>query len=424
MTLLHQGFYRPEDADEDDSAIAIPLPDVSGVLGIDALDDSTARFRIPQNAVVVAIASPFERRQVSDALAALQVAVVSSEWMRDAVMVVADASRDVRTQLASFRKIARPDAAVLLVGVESPDQVREAHAAGAFACLRVPLVVEEFTSLVKTALDARSTRDRVAALTEKLDLETHLASIGRISAGLAHEISSPLLTATMNLEAFEASVKALVASVQKLVVASPMDLARARANVAHDLEDLEAEGLGEALPGARAAHDRLKAIVHDMRGLMQRDRDAKREPIDLAVALHEARRLASAELVGVEVSILEEPAVAFADRSLLVQILQNLLTNAAQAAKALSSPQVRLHSYMSADGAVISVRDNGPGIAPEMQQRIFEPFYTTRRSLGGTGLGLALCREYAMRMGAELSLWSAPGRGACFRVKMPSATTE
>ena len=67
---------------------------------------------------------------------------------------------------------------------------------------------------------------------------------------------------------------------------------------------------------------------------------------------------------------------------------------------------------------MLSVRDNGPGVPLEFQEKIFEPFFTTRRELGGTGLGLALCREYAARMGATLSLWSTPGRGACFRVTL------
>jgi signal transduction histidine kinase len=82
---------------------------------------------------------------------------------------------------------------------------------------------------------------------------------------------------------------------------------------------------------------------------------------------------------------------------------------------------VRFHVYSSGDGVVVSVRDNGPGIAEELHDRIFEPFFTTRRGRGGTGLGLALCREYARRMGGTLSLWSAPGRGACFRLALNKA---
>jgi signal transduction histidine kinase len=82
---------------------------------------------------------------------------------------------------------------------------------------------------------------------------------------------------------------------------------------------------------------------------------------------------------------------------------------------------VRFHVYRAGVHVVVSVRDNGPGIPVELQDKIFEPFFTTRRGRGGTGLGLALCREYARRMGAVLSVWSAPGRGACFRVALPPA---
>jgi signal transduction histidine kinase len=66
----------------------------------------------------------------------------------------------------------------------------------------------------------------------------------------------------------------------------------------------------------------------------------------------------------------------------------------------------------------LSVRDNGPGISPEIRDRIFEPFFTTRR---GTGLGLALCQEYAVQMHAHVTLWTALGRGACFRIHLRRA---
>lgn len=75
--------------------------------------------------------------------------------------------------------------------------------------------------------------------------------------------------------------------------------------------------------------------------------------------------------------------------------------------------------YASQGRAIVSVGDNGPGIAEDALERIFEPFFTTRREGGGMGLGLALCREYARRMNAWLTVSSAPGRGACFRLSLP-----
>jgi signal transduction histidine kinase len=142
----------------------------------------------------------------------------------------------------------------------------------------------------------------------------------------------------------------------------------------------------------------------------------RREHVDLRAVAGDVLKWVAADLQGVEVERLDEPVAALADRRLVGQIVQNLTSNAAHAARSLSSPRVRLHIYAEGSRAVVSVRDNGPGIAPDLQEKIFEPFFTTRRNRGGTGLGLALCREYALQMGAELSLWSMPGRGTCFRL--------
>ena len=100
--------------------------------------------------------------------------------------------------------------------------------------------------------------------------------------------------------------------------------------------------------------------------------------------------------------LIEQPLVARADRQRLGQILVNFVSNAAWAAAQLPSPRVRVHVYRHGDTIIVSVRDNGPGMAPEIRDRIFEPFFTTRRGRGGTGLGLALCREYAEQMRARL----------------------
>ena len=142
----------------------------------------------------------------------------------------------------------------------------------------------------------------------------------------------------------------------------------------------------------------------------------------LIAVVHDARRWAAGELHGIAVQeLIDGPFIARADQRLLGQIVLNLVTNAAHAARQLPSPRVRFHVYGSEDIAILSVRDNGPGVPPEIRDKIFEPFFTTRRDQGGTGLGLALCREYAAQMQAQLTLWTAPGRGACFRIHMPAA---
>jgi two-component system sensor histidine kinase HupT/HoxJ len=178
-------------------------------------------------------------------------------------------------------------------------------------------------------------------------------------------------------------------------------------------------GIGPSLEGAvedlGASLGRIEGLLEDLRPFVQGAPSAL-EKVDLRSVVSQVIRWAEEPLRGVEVERQLQPLAALAEPTMVGQLVLNLATNAAHAARSLPSPRVRFHVYASGDRVVLSVRDNGPGIPEELQDKIFEPFFTTRRGRGGTGLGLALCREYARNMDAALTVWSAPGRGACFRV--------
>ncbi|HEY1959384.1 MAG TPA: HAMP domain-containing sensor histidine kinase [Polyangiaceae bacterium] len=389
-----------------DSALApSPRPNAK-IKSVRPPENSTVELMMDENIVALSLDRP-ALDELGAALACTNLMVLGDIGVESAAVVIADvgAAGDVRARVASLRKRMRADAALLLVSpVASAEIVRQTHEAGALACLRPPLVMEEVLSFVRSALDSRAAKSQAADLARKLDLDAHLASIGRISAGLSHEISTPLLVAQTNLETIREDCTRLMQVVARFTP---------------DLEELRE--LPEVLEETRRAHDRLRAVLEMMRELVGRRRASNAERIDLLRAAHETRVLLASALADVELTIVGDPVVASADGVLLGQILQNLVANAAQAAKTLSSPRVRVHAYAHGDRSIVSVRDNGPGIPIEMHDKIFEPFYTTRRGRGGTGLGLALCREYAVQMNAEISLWSLPGRGACFRVSLPRA---
>ncbi len=356
--------------------------------------------------VALAIHSKSLREAVRAALGG-DFTVVDDLGIEHAAVVIADVRGQVTDQIGVLRARVRRDSAVLVVlpPTGSADGlIREAQAAGVYACVRSPLVAAELCNVVRMALDSRAAKGRVADLTKQLDLETHLASIGRISAGLSHELSTPLLVASMNLETIRQESKRLCETMAHRGVATPIDR----------------NSLLSAIEDAQQAHDRLRAILDMMRGLVGRRRVNQHERIDLMAAVTDMQRLLADQLAGVEVTVIGSPTHVLADSVLVAQTLQNLITNAVTAARSLSTPRIRLHVYRYGQSCIVSVRDNGPGIAPDQHQKIFEPFYTTRRGHGGMGLGLALCREYALQMKAEISLWSMPGRGACFRVIFPS----
>lgn len=111
-----------------------------------------------------------------------------------------------------------------------------------------------------------------------------------------------------------------------------------------------------------------------------------------------------------------------ASRSELQQVLVNLLVNAIQAMPEQGLLQLRefdLPGPLGQPGVAFEIADSGPGIAPELMEQLFQPFFTTKQHGAGTGLGLWVSRTLVERFGGEIRVFSKPGRGAVFTVWMP-----
>ena len=105
------------------------------------------------------------------------------------------------------------------------------------------------------------------------------------------------------------------------------------------------------------------------------------------------------------------------DGDLVCQVLVGLLSNAAQASAPGGAVTVRAAAV--GDGVELSVSDEGPGIAPELRDRVFEPFFTTRAD--GTGLGLAVARQIVEAHGGHIDVGERAGGGARFTLRLPAA---
>jgi two-component system sensor histidine kinase SenX3 len=118
--------------------------------------------------------------------------------------------------------------------------------------------------------------------------------------------------------------------------------------------------------------------------------------------------------------------VVAGDRTLLITALSNLLENAV--AYSPEGTPVSVRRRRQGDRVEISVTDRGIGIAPEHQQRVFERFFRVdparSRATGGTGLGLAIVKHVAANHGGEVRLWSQPGVGSTFTLRVPAAPVE
>lgn len=109
--------------------------------------------------------------------------------------------------------------------------------------------------------------------------------------------------------------------------------------------------------------------------------------------------------------------VVQADRSQLEQVFINLLKNAREACSGVASPEIRIEALSCSGNVTFTVRDNGAGILPEVSERIFVPFFTTKS--GGSGIGLSLCKQIVSLHGGYIRVESEPGEGACFTLVFP-----
>ena len=250
-----------------------------------------------------------------------------------------------------------------------------------------------------------------------------LASIGRLAAGVAHEINNPISFVSTNLlilTDYLRQMGAYLALQQELLAGSVAeeqrrDLATAaqRLEIPLILDDGPAL-LAESLDGVQ----RVARIVRDLKSFSRVDAPDY-EPAELTACLESAFTIVANELkylATVDKEYQELPPT-FCHPSQLNQVFLNLLHTAGQA---VTPPgRITLKSWFDESFVYASVEDNGHGIPEELRERIFEPFYTTRDVGKGTGLGLSIAHDIIAKHHGELLLESSIGVGTTFTVKLP-----
>ena len=251
-------------------------------------------------------------------------------------------------------------------------------------------------------LDARvaiDTQDEFGALARQFNAMTQalkdhqarlvqsekLAGIGRLAAGVAHEINNPL---------------AVILGYVKIL------RRKADGQLAADLGIVEDEAL------------RAQEIVEGLLDL-SRPLATSPEPVDLAALCREAvARLGETDrLAGAQVRV-EGRAAVEGHPQKLRQVVLNLVKNAAEAAGVGGRVEVRL-SMAGGGGAEVTVSDSGPGLSAEARDKLFAPFYTTKPT--GTGLGLAVSLGIVQAHGGSLTAEASAGQGARFVIRLPAA---
>jgi signal transduction histidine kinase len=249
-----------------------------------------------------------------------------------------------------------------------------------------------------------------AAVEERLREARKLEAIGRLSAGIAHEINDPMAFVRSNLNHLATEWKRL---------RSQIEGSDAGAAIAASLADCDAL-IEETLEGV----ERTVSIVRDVRELSTVGED-ERAPADLREMVDTALRVASAQKpYGVTLErrdVGDGPPPLTCCRKQLVRVFVDLFVNAIEAA----SPAGRVEVTTLAEGeiAIVQVEDTGGGMSEETRARIFDPLFSSRSGASGTsaGIGLAIANEIVRKHGGHLRLFSAEGAGTVVEVRLPLA---
>ena len=266
---------------------------------------------------------------------------------------------------------------------------------------RVGILFSDITERKRVEADARNSERRYRELEAGLAHASRLATLGELTASIAHEMKQPITSSILNAKA----------ALSWLVRPTP-----------------ELDEVRQALGGVINSGNRANDVIEQIRDLV-RKAPPRRDLLEINGAIREVIGLTHGEAVNdgvaVEMQLSEELPLIEGDRVQLQQVILNLIVNAIQAMSANSDgPRRLLVTTVKAESGdvLVAVEDSGPGLTSGALEHIFQPFLSTKP--GGLGLGLSICRSIVEAHGGRL--WAGPNepRGAIFQFILPAHSNE
>jgi two-component system NtrC family sensor kinase len=271
-------------------------------------------------------------------------------------------------------------------------------------------VAERTNDLVHANEQLRREMAERTRVEDELRRAQRLESLGRLAAGLGHEINNPLNFVSGSIEMLDA------------------ELPRLRGRIPED----QWQRLEEVVRTAAVGVGRIAQIVGNIK-LFSRPPDTPAESIDIwktltwCVKMIEDRLSPEVELV---IDLADVPPVK-GKRIEIEQVFINLLENAVQAVSGRSGPaqRIRVSTREDADDdgngdVIVEIADTGPGVSADIADKLFDPFFTTRQPSEGTGLGLAVSHSIITALGGRIDIRNAETGGAVVTVRLPAARMD
>lgn len=257
---------------------------------------------------------------------------------------------------------------------------------GAFDVLTKPFGLDEIQLTIEKALRHHELARKNRELERKLKISEKLAAIGKLAAGVAHEINNPL------------------DGVIRFVNLSLMHLK-------------EGSMIREYLADVRTGLDRIAGIVQSLLDF-SRSIVLETDPQSIGDMVREAmnpfRHRVQKGRVNIKMDF-EDAGIEVPGGTL--HVISNLLKNALD--EMPEGGELIIRSSSDEKSLAVSISDNGPGIPEDIREKIFEPFFTTKKIGKGTGLGLSICQQIIEKLGGALHVDSEVGRGTTFTITIP-----
>ena len=246
-----------------------------------------------------------------------------------------------------------------------------------------------------------------------------MAALGRLVAGVAHELNNPISFVYANMHAMQrytTRIRDYLDCIHSGQPAEQCETMRAQLRIDHLLQDLDSL-VGGTLEGA----ERVSDIVRDLRSFSSSQTD-KTVRFDLLHTLETSVRwVVKGSRLDVEIVYGELPDALLVEGipGQIQQVIINLVQNALDALQQTPRPRLSIALVESGSEVALSIRDNGPGIAPQNLVRVFDPFFTTKPIGQGTGLGLSISYGIAVNHGGRLLVRNHVEGGAEFTLRLP-----